>query len=63
LSSVAIALGPGFIPFAQPIWQRCINIIERTFLLDDVSNIVNIYILLKNIIINNIYIIIYIKGF
>ncbi|ORX78846.1 transportin-2-like protein [Anaeromyces robustus] len=35
LSSVAIALGPGFIPFAQPIWQRCINIIERTFILDD----------------------------
>jgi len=35
LSSVAIALGPGFIPYAQPIWQRCLNIIERTFVLDD----------------------------
>lgn len=35
LSSVAIALGPGFIPFAQPIWQRCLVIIDRTFALDN----------------------------
>ncbi|KAI9019805.1 Transportin-PC [Hyaloraphidium curvatum] len=30
LSSVAVALGPGFAPFAPPVWERCLNLIQST---------------------------------
>ncbi|KAJ3114347.1 Transportin-1 [Phlyctochytrium bullatum] len=31
LSSVAIALGPGFAQFAKDVWERCVMIIQQTF--------------------------------
>ena len=30
LGSVATSLGEGFLPFAQPVYQRCLQIIQRT---------------------------------
>ncbi|KAI9360048.1 transportin-1 [Zopfochytrium polystomum] len=32
LSAVAIALGPGFAPFAQNVWARCLKLVKDTIL-------------------------------
>lgn len=30
LSSVATALGTGFLPYCQPVFQRCVTLVEKT---------------------------------
>ena len=37
LSSVAVALGPGFSQFAQPVWQRCLNLVQSVLQQDELS--------------------------
>ena len=31
LSSVATALGTGFLPYCQPVFQRCVTLVEKTW--------------------------------
>lgn len=31
LSSVATALGIGFLPYCEPVFNRCVSLVEQTF--------------------------------
>lgn len=37
LSSMATALGTGFLPYCSPVFSRCVNLIDRTIQLSKVS--------------------------
>lgn len=37
LSSMASALGTGFLPYCAPVFNRCVNLIDRTVQLSKVS--------------------------
>lgn len=36
LSSMATALGTGFLPYCEPVFNRCVNLIDRTIQLTKV---------------------------
>ena len=38
LTSISQALGPGFAPFAQPVFERCVGLIERTLHAEQVAH-------------------------
>jgi transportin-1 len=42
MSSLSIALGPGFLPYVEPIWQRAIHIIKNTIIATQVQLIFDI---------------------
>ena len=39
LSSVATALRSGFLPYAEPVYQRCVSLVEQTLTQSYVSSV------------------------
>lgn len=39
LSSVATALQSGFLPYCEPVYQRCVNLVEQTLNQNFVSDV------------------------
>ena len=43
LSSVATALHSGFLPYAEPVYQRCVSLVDKTLTQSVVSASRNVY--------------------
>lgn len=54
LSSVATALRSGFLPYAEPVFQRCVSLVEQTLTQSVVRALYAVFILSESILVMDI---------